>query len=147
MTKIDSSFYLSNQVKTAGSGNLGKEEFLKILMAQLKNQDPLNPMQDKEFIAQMATFSQLEQLMNISQSMNHLNEFQTYQSVAEYSHLIEKEVTYQMYDSEGNPADLGKGIVQRVAMGSEGIQLVLSNGEKISVRDVTEVSLKTEETP
>lgn len=147
MTRIDPSFYLSNQVETGGNSNLGKEEFLKILMAQLENQDPLNPMEDKDFIAQMATFSQLEQLMNISNSMEMFNQFQTYQSVVEYSHLIEKEVTYQTYDSEGNPDGTEKGIVQRVSMADGSIKLVLDSGDEVDVTDVTEISLRTDQTP
>lgn len=48
------------------SGDIGKDEFLNLLVTQLKNQDPLNPMQDKEFIAQMAQFSSLEQIQNLA---------------------------------------------------------------------------------
>lgn len=51
---------------TTAGGDMGKDEFLKILITQLSHQDPTQPMQDKEFIAQMAQFSSLEQMTNVS---------------------------------------------------------------------------------
>ena len=51
---------------------LGQEAFLKMFLAQVTSQDPLNPMDNTEFTAQLATFSQLEQLTNIANSMESL---------------------------------------------------------------------------
>jgi len=48
------------------SGNLDKDAFLKLLVTQMQNQDPLSPMEDREFIAQMAQFSSLEQMQNLN---------------------------------------------------------------------------------
>ncbi len=53
----------------APGGKLGKDEFLKILVAQLRNQDPMNPSSPEEFSAQLAQFSSLEQLMQVNQTL------------------------------------------------------------------------------
>ena len=53
--------------------SLGKDDFLKLLVAQMQNQDPLSPMDNKDSIAQLATFSSLEQMNNIATSMDSLN--------------------------------------------------------------------------
>jgi flagellar basal-body rod modification protein FlgD len=56
---------------------MGKDDFLKLLVAQMQNQDPLNPTDNKESIAQLAQFSALEQMTNISTSMEALNKSMT----------------------------------------------------------------------
>jgi len=63
----------TNKSKPKKAGDLGKDEFLKLLITQLSHQDPLKPMEDKEFIAQMAQFSALEQMMQINNNINKLN--------------------------------------------------------------------------
>lgn len=64
--------YSNQSTKKTANSELGKDEFLKLLVAQLKNQDPMSPMQDKDFIAQLAQFSTLEQTSNMSSSIEEL---------------------------------------------------------------------------
>ena len=56
-------------ISSSKTTDLGKDDFLKLLVTQLQSQDPLNPMDDKEFIAQMAQFTSLEQMQNMNTSM------------------------------------------------------------------------------
>jgi len=51
------------------SNDLDKDAFLRLLITQLQNQDPLDPMEDREFIAQMAQFSSLEQMQNLNKTL------------------------------------------------------------------------------
>ena len=65
-------FNLGLNPKRQATQNLGRDDFLKILITQLSYQDPTNPMQDKEFIAQMAQFSTLEQMTGMAKDFAKL---------------------------------------------------------------------------
>lgn len=147
MSKIDPSYYLSNQnFNRVPSPNLGKDEFMKLLVAQLQNQDPLNPMEDRDFIAQMTTFSSLEQLMNMSKSIDALLQSQLVSPVIQYSHMIGKEVTYQTEDKETGEKNITNSKVVSVSQKDGWAILELENGDKIYADSILKVSDQTETT-
>ncbi len=97
-----------NGGKVASPQNLGKDDFLKILITQLTTQDPTAPMQDKDFIAQMAQFSSLEQMTNMSTSFGKV------QSVLNASQAVSTLGKSVEILSNG---ELVKGIVTEVTPG------------------------------
>jgi flagellar basal-body rod modification protein FlgD len=79
-----------------------QDEFLKLLTTQLQYQDPLKPMDNQEFTAQLATFNSLDQLININNSLKSLQSAQLTASQLQATSLIGKEVSLQ-----GNQLSLG----------------------------------------
>lgn len=75
-TIYDDSTTTATYADTEDTG-LGQDAFLKMFMAQVTNQDPMNPMDNTEFTAQLATFSQLEQLQEINDSMSNMDDLVT----------------------------------------------------------------------
>jgi len=86
---------LSSNPLTGGTGNndLDKDAFLKLLIVQFQYQDPLNPMDDKEFIAQLAQFSALEQSMAINEKMDKVIISTDQQTTMAITNYIGKEVS------------------------------------------------------
>lgn len=78
--------------KTADKAELGRDEFLKLLITQLKHQDPLNPMESVEFTAQLAQFSSLEQLFKLGDSLEGIKSSLLLQEGDRLVHYIGKSV-------------------------------------------------------
>lgn len=115
------------EIKYRGSSELGKEEFLKLLVCQLQNQDPLNPQDDTEFISQLAQFSSLEQMTNMNTTLTN--------NVA-YS-LVGKEVIVQTVDASGKVTE-DRGLVDYVEI-QNGEAMLSVNGKKYSIDDLVQV--------
>jgi flagellar basal-body rod modification protein FlgD len=69
--------YPTESSQTNSEKDLGKDTFLKLLVAQMENQDPLNPMEGTEFTAQLAQYSSLEQLYNVNDNLLSIQGGQT----------------------------------------------------------------------
>lgn len=90
---IDSSTSTGALLTTSQTSAMGKEDFLNLLIAQLQNQDPLNPTDSTEFTAQLAQFSSLEQLGNVNQNLMELKDFQASINNSQAVSLIGKAIT------------------------------------------------------
>lgn len=160
---------ISNAISTASAtatsttnkatNTLGKDAFMKMMIAQLQNQDPLNPMDGTAFVAQLAQFSSLEQMQNLNTVMSSLPTYLNESSNAQMVNLIGNEatakgnvinvsgasakITYQL------PSDIQSGtvkiynsngsLVDTVNIGSQktGLQSTLWNCSKQSAGNYT----------
>lgn len=120
-----------------GNNDLGQDAFFKILITQLKNQDPLDPMKDRDFISQMAEFSSLEkndQIYSLLEDKLGANQ------VIENSNLIGKEITANVEGVEMS------GIVDAVKSSDDKVLAVLDSGSEIDINNINQVkSIETEE--
>lgn len=112
MSNIEALQGFSSQLDTQKSGSndtLGKTDFLKLLVTQLQNQDPLNPSDPTEFTAQLAQYSSLEQLTNINDSMEAFDSMQAESERLSALSLIGKNVISDAdtFQYEGQPVELG----------------------------------------
>ena len=91
------------------NNTLGQEQFLTLLVAQMQNQDPLNPADATEFTAQLAQYSQLEQLFNLNSTMDKLAEAQNNSERLSALSLIGKDVVVEgaSFSFDGNVAQIG----------------------------------------
>lgn len=147
MSKITDSMYLSNQAKkspTTGNSTLGKDAFLKILMTQLQNQDPTKPMDDSQFIAQMAQFSSLEQMTNLTTAFEEFAAVQEQSQMIEFSNFVGKEVKWHELtdekDEDGKPiTNEGSGTITGIKFVNGGVEFTLADGKKITPGNISEV--------
>ncbi len=114
-------------------GRLGKDTFLKLLVTELKHQDPTRPMEDREFIAQMAQFSSLEQMTNLNKEIRNLV---SSSRAAEAYGVLGKHI--ESYDSNSKKRVMGT--VSSVFF--KGDELMLRVGkEEVAMKDVHSVNL------
>jgi flagellar basal-body rod modification protein FlgD len=122
----------ATQAVSGKNADLGKDQFLKLFVAQLQHQDPMNPMEDSDFMGQMASFSTLEQVTNMASANEamaanlHLS-----QSVG----LIGRTVTWM------DEADVAHtGVVEKVSQQDGYPVLTVSGTEGVDPTTITQIA-------
>lgn len=135
----------NSTISNAVNQTLGKDDFLKLLTTELRNQDPLSPMDNKDFISQMAQFSSLEQTNNVAKSMEAMNNSMSmlfqHSLLSQGAALIGKQVA----GMENTGESLIEGIVEAVKWldGNPQLQLRMSDGS-IKGMEMNEIISVTE---
>jgi flagellar basal-body rod modification protein FlgD len=93
-TAVSSSTAAQQDQAAGATSTLGKNDFLKLLTAQLQNQDPLQPVDNTAFVAQLAQFSSLEQMQNVSTQLSTLTQAMTTSGSLSAASLVGKTVSY-----------------------------------------------------
>lgn len=150
---INSDMYLRNhkkQERKTGQEVLGKDDFMKLLIAQLQNQDPTNPMKDTEFIAQMAQFSALEQTMNLSKSFEKFAEAQNQSQLIQYTSFVGNSIRWHeleldkngnsVLDAAGKPV-INEGVnrIESVKYDNGAVVFIMDNGKELTPGNISEV--------
>ncbi len=111
--QYNSAFSASSSLVGKGD-ELDKEAFLMLMVTQFQYQDPLNPSEDTDYVAQLAQFSSLEQMMNMNESMNSMVDSQNRQIAINAASFIGKEVVAQGYG-----ISITDGVASKVNYGSD----------------------------
>ncbi|MBO8141050.1 MAG: flagellar hook capping protein [Firmicutes bacterium] len=125
----------SSQAVPSAGGELGKDEFLRLLITQLRYQDPIDPVSDQEFLAQMAQFSALEQMNNVAAQLERLADFELRLGVlGQAVSLLNRTVVLNDPDTGGTVT----GRVEAVKL-EDGEPVVVVGGRRFSLTNLVEV--------
>lgn len=106
----------------SSAGNVDYQSFLKLLVAEMKNQDPTNPMDSTQYVAQLAAFSQVEQSIQVNSKLNQILQST---AVSQADSLLGRTIT----SADGETT----GVVSQVKLFNDGIVAVLEGGSEIPV--------------
>jgi flagellar basal-body rod modification protein FlgD len=118
-------------VNNAPSAQLGKDSFLKLLVAQLQHQDPGNPMDSSAFMGQLAQFSSVEQMTNVATAVDKLS---ASSSVTQSVGLLGHELVFTRADGSA-----GHGVADGVALLNGDVTIDVA-GESVALADITAVA-------
>jgi len=129
----------TNHADAVGGSQMGKEAFMELLVQQLKNQDPLSPMDNDKFIAQLTQLSSLEGIQNLNDNIVGLAMLQQgnalMSQLTQSSALIGKEVTY----TDPNTGEERTGVVQSVKI-EDGLAVLNLDGEDVPLASIIEIT-------
>lgn len=128
-------FSQANVAEASPNQSLGKQDFLNLLMVQLRHQDPLNVQEDREFIAQLAQFSTLEQTTNLGVAMENLAGFQ---QLTQGAALIGKSVEGLIPEGEDGAGSRIQGLVTETRLEDGKMKLVV-DGKTVDYEHITHI--------
>lgn len=122
-------------VDTSASANnqLGQNSFLQLLVTQLKNQDPSQPVNDSQWLSELANFSSLQQMQDINSTLTGQSGLT---QISSLSSLIGQNVTTSATDSNGNPIS---GVVSGAGISNGTVSLTIGSNT-VPLTDVTGIS-------
>ena len=112
----------ANQATPKSKTSVDYNSFLKLLIAQMKNQDPTQPMDSTQYVSQLATFSQVEQTV---QTNTKLDQIMQSSALSQADSLIGRSIT----SADGSTT----GTVKEVRLATSGLVAVLEDGKEVSV--------------
>jgi flagellar basal-body rod modification protein FlgD len=145
---ISPTLLLSSQTQQQATSStsqnvLGKDDFLKLLVTQMQQQDPMNPMQNSDFISQMATFTSLEQTQNMNDTLTKFVDSQSGANLGTQASMIGKTITWSNSDSGTDATDsttptTQTGIVTAVSLKNGQLTYLVGN-TSVDPSTITEI--------
>lgn len=126
-TNVNGTTSLKKSSELTDAFGLSKDDFFKLFLVQLQNQDPTQPMDDKQMLTELSQFTMISTLEQVSKSLGGTQ-------LAQASALIGDQVIGT--DTKGLPAN---GIVDRIVQDASGVMLVLEGGAIVTTDKVTQV--------
>jgi len=130
----------NNQRSSQGKSDLGQQEFLQLLVAQMRNQDPINPLDGAEFASQLAQFNSVEQLINVNNGLNKLQSSQEMMS-ASLTNSMAASLTGKSVKALSNEIHLASGqsagINYKLNNSASEVEVIIRNASGAEVRRET----------
>ncbi|NLM20820.1 MAG: flagellar biosynthesis protein FlgD [Peptococcaceae bacterium] len=152
MSSINATSGWGTAVNMTGQGNASpamelKQDFLKLLIAQLQNQDPMSPMENSQFVSQLAQFSSLEQMTNVASAVLELREsliaLNSQSLLTQGAAMIGKEVTGMV--NTGKKDENGDYILEEISgivssvKWADGSLTLLVGDVSLKLEDIVEI--------